>query len=166
MKCACYMPLCPFNCPFKNLGSMYLNFIQISHIHLIGHYLYPTSSIMQETHRTNENDKLSHLYFLETYLEHIKIGLKISFICCRNFAMHRIFLLASEAPYKSIICAYGMVDSNYIKSLCRRACRIGGYIVFKLWNASYNYCLHYHALRQHRHILDRLHFPNSHNPKQ
>jgi len=116
MKCAWYMPLCPFNCPFRNLGSMYLAFIQISHIHLIGHYLYLKSSIMQETHRTNANGKLSHLYFLETYLEHIKIGLKISFVCCRNLAMHIIFLLAFEAPYKSIICAYGVVDSNYIKS--------------------------------------------------
>jgi hypothetical protein len=86
---------------------------------------------MQETHRINANGKLSYLYFLEKYLEHIKIGLKFSFVCCRNLAMHIIFLLAFEASYKPIICAYEVVGSNHIKSFMSKGMSHWGLYCFQ-----------------------------------
>jgi hypothetical protein len=126
-----------------------------------GHYLYPTCSIIQEAHKTNVNGKLSHLHLLDTYLECTKTGSKFSFVCCRNHAMHIIFLLASEAPYKSVMCFWGGRFKLHQVLYVKGQVTLGLIFVLRLRNSSYNYCAHCHALKQHSHALDHLHFPNT-----
>jgi hypothetical protein len=59
------------------------------------------------------------------------------------------FLLASKAPYKSVMCFWGSRFKLHQVLYVEGQVTLGLIFVLGLWSSSYNYCAHCHALKQH-----------------